>query len=72
MFFSIQDSPSKRRKRAKKAKPLHCVFPDEFAATQECSDKQLQAVERFTAIVDYVKKTLNELKVSPVAIRCVL
>ena len=65
-----QDSPSKRRKRAKKTKPLHFVIPDELAATHAGSEKQAQMSDKVTAIGKYVKEILNELKVSTVVISC--
>ncbi|KAJ7389120.1 Methyltransferase-like protein 16 [Desmophyllum pertusum] len=61
---TVQDSPSKRRKRAKKTKPLHFVIPDELAATHAGSEKQAQMSDKVTAIGKYVKEILNELKVT--------
>lgn len=61
-----QDSPSKRRKRTKKAKPLHFVIPDEVAATRAGCEKKAEMSDKVTAIGNYVKEILNELKVRTV------
>ena len=64
LFPLLQESPSKRRKKAKKAKPLQLIIPNEVTATEAGCDKQLKLTDRVKPIVDYVRKTLYELKVS--------
>ena len=64
LFPLLQESPSKRRKKAKKAKPLQLIIPNEVTATETGCDKQLKLTDRVKPIVDYVRKTLYELKVS--------
>lgn len=59
----VQESPSKRRKRAKKAKPLQVVVPSEFLSSQARTNEQLTAADRVLAMANYVKNILEELKV---------
>ena len=61
LFPLLQESPSKRRKKAKKAKPLQLIIPNEVTATETGCDKQLKLTDRVKPIVDYVRKTLYEL-----------
>lgn len=60
----LQESPSKRRKKSKKAKPLQLIIPNEDTATETGCDKQLKLTDRVKRTVNYVRKTLDELKVS--------
>ena len=59
----LQESPSKRRKKSKKAKPLQLIIPNEDTATETGCDKQLKLTDRVKRTVNYVRKTLDELKV---------
>ena len=61
-----QDSPSKRRKRTKKAKPLHFVIPDEAAAILAGCEKKADMSDKVKAIGNYVRELLYELKVRTV------
>lgn len=71
MYGFHQDSPSKRRKRTKKAKPLHFVIPDKVAATRAGCETKAEMSDKVTAIGNYVREILNELKVTTVfAIFC--
>ncbi|XP_015776331.1 PREDICTED: methyltransferase-like protein 16, partial [Acropora digitifera] len=61
---TVQESPCKRRKRAKKSKPLQIVVPDHFLTSQARTDKQMERVaNKVTAMANYVKSTLEKLKV---------
>ena len=64
LFPFFQESPSKRRKKSKKAKPLQLIVPNEDTATETGCDKQLKLTDRVKRMVNYVRKTLDELKVS--------
>lgn len=64
LFPFLQESPSKRRKKSKKAKPLQLIIPNEDTATETGCDKQLKLTDRVKRTVNYVRKTLDELKVS--------
>lgn len=68
VFFCVlpqQESPCKRRKRAKKSKPLQIVVPDHFLTSQARTDKQMErGANKVTAMANYVKSTLEKLKVS--------
>ena len=63
LFPLLQESPSKRRKKGKKAKPLQLIIPNEVTATETGCDKQLKPTDSVKPIVDCVRKTLYELKV---------
>lgn len=61
---TVQESPCKRRKRAKKSKPLQIVVPDHFLTSQARTDKQMErGANKVTAMANYVKSTLEKLKV---------
>lgn len=59
----VQESPSKRRKRNKKAKPLLFVIPNEFMTTSASCETETQIPDKVTDIGLHIKKILNELKV---------